>query len=167
MAEESVASPLTPKGRRKCRREDLPAIFEEMQEGRSLRSLCIARGINPSSAHDLIESDDALKDHYARTREVQAEFHEDQVLSIARAAALGQSIPVNGKETTVDVNGARVLIDAVKWAAGRMAPKAGPVQRVAHSFEEGDVIENRKRLADLLAKRQAEAAAAGEPIPEE
>ncbi len=52
-------------------------------------------------------------------------------MALGIAAATGQQF--EGKAIKSD--GARVALDAIKWAVGRMQPNSGPVVRVRHSVE--------------------------------
>ncbi len=130
MSENSEAATLKAAGQRRAKLEDAQAVFEIVAEGKSLRAACRELGLHTPSTHTLIDSDSGLREQYARAREGRAEVLQEDGLTITKAAALGQS--VNGHK--IDPAGARVYLDALKWAAARMAPKTAPVQRVAHTF---------------------------------
>jgi len=115
-------------------------------------------GLHAPTTHEFIDADDGRREQYTRARAQRGEFYQEEALNLGRSAATGHKVRVPNPETgapelrAVDPKGLAVYLDAIKWAVGRMAPKEGPVHRVAHSFEEGDVEANRKRMADLMAK---------------
>jgi hypothetical protein len=91
-------------------------------------------------------------DEYARAREIRAEVRAQQIDDIASKAERG--------EIPSDV--ARVVIDARKWAASKLAPKRyGDRQTVAHEGEvkiEHSGLSPEARLEKLaeLAKQHPE-----------
>ena len=126
---------MTDKPRPPARRpteDELPKVLEAISEGKALRAICRELGLHaPSTSTMLGRTTTEMRERYAHARADRVEVMGEEVLTIARAAALGAE--VNGKK--VDPAGARVFIDAVKWLAGRMDPKGEPVRRVSHSFE--------------------------------
>lgn len=132
-------------GKRRPEAADLEPLMNLVAEGKSLRGACQDLGLDPPSTHRWVTEDEARSQHYTRAKEQRAEVLAEQALTIGLAAATGQQ--VNGKSIKPD--GARVAIDAIKWAAGRMSPKTAPIQRVAHSFEDMTPEERRARIAEL------------------
>ena len=121
-----------PKGQRRPTEDDIPAVLAKISEGKALRAVCREMGLDaPSTSTMLNRTTEELRQRYAHARADRVEVMAEEVLTVARAAALGAE--VNGKK--VDAAGARVYIDTVKWLAGRMDPKGEPVRRVSHSFE--------------------------------
>lgn len=129
---------------------DLQPILDGVGGGKSLRAICLEMGIHPGHASAWLHDDEGRAAQYARAREQRAEGLAEEALSISRAAALGMK--VNDKK--VDAHGARVLLDAIKWASARMAPKTAPVQRHEHMFSNMTDQE----LEAEIARLQAEAA---------
>jgi hypothetical protein len=127
---DAPSQPDTDKGHRRPVVEDLAPMMAIIGSGKSLRAACRELGIDPSSAHRWINEDEGRRQQYALAREERAETLQEDGLTVTKAAALGQQ--VNGHK--IDPAGARVYLDALKWAAARMAPKTAPVQRVAHTF---------------------------------
>lgn len=127
--------------------EDIPAVLDKVAEGSSLRAACRALGLHAPSTHTAIDSDAGLREQYVRAREQRAETLQEEGLTVTKAAALGQE--VNGQK--VDASGARAYLEAIKWAAGRMAPKTAPVQRVQLEF--GDLPDD--EIADRIAALEA------------
>lgn len=111
-----------PKGQRRPTREDCIAAIAVVADGKSLRAACTSLGLHCPSTHTAINEDAGLREQYERARELRAEHFQEEALTVTKAAALGQS--VNNKQ--VDAAGARVYLDAIKWAAARMAPKTAP-----------------------------------------
>lgn len=133
--------------------DDLPKVLEAIAEGKALRAVCREMGLHaPSTSTMLGRTTKDLRERYAHARADRVEVMGEEVLTIARAAALGAQ--VNGKK--VDPAGARVFIDAVKWLAGRMDPKGEPVQRFAHSFERLTDDELNGEIASMTAELNAD-----------
>lgn len=115
----------SPKGQRRPQPEDLKPILEHLWEGKSLRHACRIMGLHGPAVSDWLHGDQKRREQYIRACESRAEAMQERVLEIAHAAALGKSI--DGHK--VDPAGTRAYIDAIKWAAGRMAPKTVPIER--------------------------------------
>lgn len=130
--------------------DDLPDLMFHIAEGKSLRAACRELGLDPPSTHTWLDNDEDRRQQYARAREQRAEFHAEQGLAIGLAAATGREIEIDGEMTSVDVAGARVALDAIKWSTARMSPKTAPAQKVAitHAFNGTDEDLN-ERLAQL------------------
>nr|WP_312295970.1 hypothetical protein [Brevundimonas diminuta] len=125
------------------------AICERLADGESLRSICRDDEMPAkSTVFKWLGLIPAFADQYARARETQADSLADDIVDIADNKAL-------------EPNDKRVRIDARKWLAGKLRPKAygdkvavvggdktdAPI-RHSHSFdlsaasdEELDVIE--------------------------
>lgn len=110
-------------------------------EGGSLNASCKELGLDTPSTYHWLHDDDGRRQKYARTCEVRADYLQEQALTLGMGAAAGKVKP----------DGARVAIDAIKWATARMAPKTAPVTRVRHSFEELSDEELDARIAAKLA----------------
>jgi hypothetical protein len=132
----------TPKGRRRPVADDMAALFAFIAAGLSLRKACRKMGIDPSHTHTFIDSDADLRQHYARAREQRADHYAELGLKIGVGVFKGEGEP----------DRARVALDAIKWAVGRMAPKSGPVQRIAHSFDDMTPEERQARIVELQAE---------------
>jgi hypothetical protein len=128
-------SPLETNGQRRPTAEDIKPIMDLIAEGKSLRAACRELGLHNPSTHDFIHDDPGFCEQYTRAREQRAEYLQEDALTVTKAAALGQT--VQGKK--VDAAGSRAYLDAIKWAAARMAPKTAPVDRHEHRHEFGDL----------------------------
>lgn len=149
MSEEATA---TAQGRaRRPTEDDIPAILGKISEGKALRAVCREMGLDAPSTSTMLRSTAELRQRYAHARADRVEVLGEEVLTIARAAALGRA--VDGHK--VDAAGARVLIDAVKWLGGRMDPKGEPVRRIAHSFEGLSDDELNREIEELTAELRA------------
>lgn len=144
-------------GQRRPTKEDLSPLLDMIWEGNSLRSACEKLGLHVPSTSTWLQSDEDRREQYVRAREGRAEALQEEGLTVTKAAAVGAL--VNGKK--VDAAGARAYLDAIKWAAARMAPKTAPVQRVAVSYENMTSAERRARMAEIEAELATEAT--GEP----
>lgn len=125
------------------------AICERLADGESLRSICRDDDMpSKSTVFKWLGLIPAFADQYARARETQADSLADDIVDIA-------------DNKTLEPNDKRVRIDARKWLAGKLRPRAygdkvavvggdktdAPI-RHSHSFdlsaasdEELDVIE--------------------------
>lgn len=79
----------------------------------SFRRACEIAGINKGEAWRLMQRDVELATRYARARECRGVVHGDDIAELGDKVVRGELQP--------DV--ARVALDAMKWAAARMAPK--------------------------------------------
>lgn len=100
------------------------AICERIAGSESLKSICrdddmpsestvrnwLARGANASEGDEAFSS---FLRQYAHAREAQADTDADEVGDIGRKTLAGE----------YDPQAARVAIDALKWSAGKRAPK--------------------------------------------
>ncbi len=137
-----------PRPQRRPTADDMPAIMEMISDGKSLRSACEKLGLHVPSTNTFIRADAELGEQYARACEDRADAVQEDVLIIAKAAALGHT--VEGRK--VDAGGARVLIEAAKWAIGRMAPKREPVRRMHVQFEDMTSDARLARIAELQGR---------------
>ncbi len=87
-------------------------ICERIAEGESLRAICSDKDM-PARVNVIrwLEKDEALRNQYARARELQADHEFDEIKAIADLAS------------AEDVQVARLRVDARKWRAGKLAPK--------------------------------------------
>ena len=86
-------------------------IFRELAEGYSLRTICAADDMpSAESVRRWLRDDKVFRGQYARAREEQADFYADEIVRIA--------------DEETDYRKARVRIDARKWVASKLKPKA-------------------------------------------
>jgi len=130
-------------GQRRPTVDDMEPIFDAMAEGDSLRKVCKRMGLHTPTTHTFIHDNDDLRERYTHARELRAEVYAEEALTVTKASALGQQF--QGK--LVKADGARAYLDAIKWAAGRMAPNSGEIRRVSFENLSDDEIE--LRLARL------------------
>lgn len=128
---------------------DIPAVLELIAEGMSLRAACRELGLHTPSTHTFIQADDGLSEQYGRAREQRAEVYQEQALALGLAAATGRTLEIGGESSTIDPSGARVALEAIKWATARMAPKTAPVERHHHTFGELSDVELDARINQL------------------
>jgi len=114
-------------------------------------------GIHSGQMHALLGSTPELSAQYASAREARAEVFQEQMISIGMAAATGRTITIDGEKRTIRADGARVALDAIKWATARMAPKTAPVERHSHSFENLSDAELDAQLRALESKMRGDA----------
>ena len=116
-----------------------PEIAQEIgvwiAEGNSLRSYCKQKNTPALSTVCLwIVTHEEFSEHYARAREAAGYAHADDILETAALVQSGQ----------LDPNAARVIIDAKKWSAERMAPRSHmPQSLVNHKSPDGSMSPSR------------------------
>ncbi len=92
-------------------------ICERIADGESLRLVCEDETMPAKSTVMRWLNDDRIlefRDQYAHAREAQADCYADQIIEIADAAAADNTA----------VQRARLRVDARKWKASKLAPKA-------------------------------------------
>jgi hypothetical protein len=105
---------LTPrKAAIECSPEILEAILSKLSEGESLRSICSDPSMpDKSSIMRLLRTREDFRAAYVSARELGAEALADEVLGIATSTLTPEQVP-----------GARVALDAAKWACSKFSPK--------------------------------------------
>lgn len=103
-----------------------------------------------------IEDADVLfSEHYHASREAAGYAHADEALALRNELRSG----------TIDPQSAKVILDALKWGAERMAPKRHSArQEVNHSSEDGSMSPkgmdastlSDSTLEELMRARRAE-----------
>ena len=93
-------------------KEDYLCIFDEISEGRSLRSALSKKGCGCSAFYSGLQHSKELTEQYARARANQAESSFEAILNAVNRVESGQLEP----------NAGRVVIDTYKWIAARLKP---------------------------------------------
>jgi hypothetical protein len=83
----------------------------------------------------------------------RGEHFAEEGLTVARAAMAGKTVKIDNVERKLDHQGVRNYLDFIKWTHGRMAPKAGPVHRIQHSYEDLSDSDIDERISALLSER--------------
>lgn len=154
-----TTEPTTPEGKRRPRPEDLDAILQIVWDGRSLNAACKELGLHNPSTDTWIKSDPDRSEKYERAREGRGEALQEEALVVSKAAALGMD--VNGRK--VDPAGARVYLDAIKWAKGQMAPKTTAAMKIDVAITDLPADARRSRIAELTSRMGASEADAAHP----
>ena len=107
-------------------------ICDEIAKGRSVRDICADKAAEfdgvpvERTVYRWLEEHESFRQQYARAREAQADGKFEQVWSIASAA------------TPENVQVARLQVDAVRWQAGKLAPKKyGEAVQMKHTDGDG------------------------------
>ncbi len=86
------------------------AICGRLVEGKSLRAICRAKSMpDASTVYRWLTAQPTFREQYARAREVQGEVYADKAVDEAMSAK--------------DPQIGRLRMDALKWAASKLAPK--------------------------------------------
>jgi hypothetical protein len=118
-------------------------ICRRIAEGQSLRQICNDSHLpNRNTVWGWLRQNREFMGHYARAREDQAESLFDEALDIAREHE--------------DPAKARVMIDTLKWAAGKLKPKKYG-DKIEHTVQQDFVPldELRRRIEESKARRAA------------
>lgn len=108
--------------------ETLDEVFRQLAEGKTLIEICAKKGM-PSKAtiYRMVEESQQLRDEYARARTRQADTFAEMIVAESRMATDGQL--------------GRLRMDALKWAASKIAPKKyGEKVEVEHGGEVDIVV---------------------------
>jgi hypothetical protein len=92
--------------------EDYLSIFDEISEGRSLRSALSKKGCGFSMFYNGLKSNPKLMEHYTHARGCCAESSFESVYQATMDVYNGKLDPAAG----------RVVIDSFKWIAARLKP---------------------------------------------
>lgn len=113
-------------------------ICERISDGKSLREICAAEDMpNRSTVFRWLAHGDrtAFRDQYARAREAQADALADEIVSIADQPLIATTTvdkevvcdkvlqPTSETRTSDAVERSRLMVDARKWVASKLAPK--------------------------------------------
>jgi hypothetical protein len=88
------------------------SIFEEIAEGKSLRSCLTKYKLAAGTFYLGLDNNSKLSEQYARVRGLQAEASFEKILNLAEKVETG----------LIDAQAARVAIDTYKWVAARLKP---------------------------------------------
>jgi len=93
-------------------KEQYSIIFDDISEGKSLRSALAKIGSGFSQFYDGLKTNKSLQEQYAHARQCQAESSFEAVLSAVNRVENGE----------LEANAGRVVIDTYKWIAARLKP---------------------------------------------
>lgn len=118
---------------KRIKRSDIPSetlgkVFALLAEGKTLIEICKTKGM-PSTAtfFRLLEENPQLRESYARARAKQADTFAEMIVAESRTAQ--------------DAQLGRLRMDALKWAASKIAPKKyGDKVEVEHAGEVDIVV---------------------------
>jgi hypothetical protein len=108
--------------------ETLAEVFRQLAEGKTLIEICAKKGM-PSKAtiYRMVEESPQLRDDYTRARAKQADTFAEMIVTESRTAK--------------DAQLGRLRMDALKWAASKIAPKKyGDKVEVEHAGEVDIVV---------------------------
>ena len=92
--------------------EQYTLIFDEISEGKSLRSALKKAKTGFSQFYQGVKDSKELTEQYAHARHCQAESSFEAILSAVNEVHTGK----------LDANAGRVVIDTYKWIAARLKP---------------------------------------------
>ena len=86
------------------------AVFEQMEQGVSLRKACEKEGVKNNTFLDFISKDKELSEQYARSRQKGQDSRFEDMLDYAR-------------ESKDDPYTKKLYIDTLKWVLSKQQPK--------------------------------------------
>lgn len=106
--------------------EIVDSICEQIADGKSLRSICLAEDMpSKTTVFKWLAANAVFADQYARAREAQADTLFEDSLDIADDGKRDYVVDSDGK-AVVDhdhIQRARLRVDTRKWMAGKLRPK--------------------------------------------
>lgn len=111
-------------------------VLALMEDGSSLRKSCAEAGVSTSAFLRWVDSDDELKEQYARARARLLDAQAEELEEIGEKAARAES--------AAEVAGLRLQSDNRKWLLSKLAPK---------KYGEKLEIEQRTTIADLTEEQ--------------
>lgn len=105
--------------------------------GESLRTICFCDGMpHIDTVFTWLKIHPVFTDKYTRAREAQADYITEEMLDVARTKSSDQ----------IDNQDKRLLIDTLKWRAGKLRPKVYGEKIVAeHTGEDGGPIKTEQK----------------------
>lgn len=115
-------------------------ICERLADGDSLRSICSEPGFpDMRTVRRWLDQNETFRLQYARARERQADAYADRILDEAYSAE--------------DASLGRLRMDALKWAASKLAPKRyGDAVQMKHTDADGGPVQQVIRWANDQAE---------------
>ena len=101
-------------GRKALHTVDLENEFIDMLSEFSMTYTCKAMNINRQTIYNWIDNVEGFKDRHIRATQERADYKAEEIDRIAYDVLEGK----------YDANAARVAIDALKWTASKLKPKA-------------------------------------------
>ena len=106
------------------------AICERIAAGESLRAICAEKEMpGLSVVFQWLNAQPSFADQYARARETQADTLADEMLDISRGKSADQVANADR----------RLLLDTLKWRAGKLRPKVYGDRQVVEQQHSGEV----------------------------
>lgn len=117
-------------------------ICTGLAAGESLRSICLEEDMPAISTVMLavVQDRDGFSEQYMQAREAGGFSHADRIIDTVDRVATGE----------FDPQSARAMLDGLKWAAERMAPKRhSQRQELNHTSSDGSMSPKGKELKDF------------------
>jgi len=128
-------------------------ICRRIAAGESLRSICAEKTMPTISTVLLwvVQDRDGFSEQYAQAREAAGYAHADRLIDVIDKVAIKE----------LDPNRAKVMLDGLKWAAERMAPKKhsprqeltgpeGSAVHQSHTITTTDPVEAAKQYQKIM-----------------
>ena len=108
--------------------EVLESVFDRLAAGETLIEICACKGMpSQKTIYRLLEENAELRQKYAQARAKQADTFAEQIVAESRKAK--------------DAQLGRLRMDALKWAASKIAPKKyGDRVELEHSGDQPAII---------------------------
>jgi len=128
-----------PKGERLLNRKEQDDLIEHISNGGAASTWCKERGMANSKVYLTLREDNEFKADYSHARENQADSFVEKIFDVCNKLEL----------RTIDPHSARVIIDTLKWTAGKLKPK-----QWSDSMEVNVKVSGKLSMIDYLIQQQ-------------
>ena len=117
-----------------CTPEVTEAICARLAGGESLRAICRTKGMpHVATVCRWVVTNEVFREQYMQAREAAGYAHADKIIEVVELLEGG-----------LDPQAARAMMDGLKWAAERMAPKThSPKHAIDHTSSDGSLSPTR------------------------
>ena len=132
-----------PKGDRLLNKAEQADLIEHISNGGAASTWCKEKGMANSKVYVTLREDDTFKADYSHARENQADSFVEKIFDVCHKLEL----------RTIDPHSARVIIDTLKWTAGKLKPR-----QWSDNLEVNVKVSGKLSMIDYLIKQQQDKA---------
>ena len=103
-----------PKGIRLLTKDEQESLLEDISNGKAVATWCREHDTQNSKVYVTLREDNSFLQSYSHARENQADSFVEKIFDVCHKLELRE----------IDPHSARVIIDTLKWSAGKLKPKA-------------------------------------------
>jgi len=132
-----------PKGQRLLTKSEQECLIEHISNGGAASTWCKENDMANSKVYVTLREDSTFKADYSHARENQADSFVEKIFDVCHKLEL----------RTIDPHSARVIIDTLKWTAGKLKPR-----QWADNMEVNVKVSGKLSMIDYLIKQQQDKA---------